>query len=158
MIAFVLNQSKRKIDVSASFSEKISDAATILIEGNGDLKSLVEYHHHILIVSDLPVSEKDIYLALADATPKSGGIFYDDTSDLAKSIAKKERPDVTVFPFTVPKHEMQNGKAVLIIDKEKFPTQLSSEDDLKSCSAAKELLSKIGITSAQFYNSIATFQ
>jgi UDP-N-acetylmuramate: L-alanyl-gamma-D-glutamyl-meso-diaminopimelate ligase len=159
MIAFVLKQSGRKFDISASFSEQISDAATVIIEANGDPKSLKEYNHHILIFSKLLPAEKDIYSALADATPKSGGIFFDDSDDLAKTIAKKERPDVTVVPFSAPKHEMKNGTATLVSStNEKFHTNLTSIDDLKDCSAAKEFLKKIGITSSQFYKAISIFK
>src|SRR6478672_4929520 len=36
MIAFVLKQNKRRFDISSSSSEDITDAATIIIEANGD--------------------------------------------------------------------------------------------------------------------------
>ena len=101
----------------------------------------------------------EIYLALADSTPKSGGIFFDDTDELAKSIAKKERADVTVIPFSVPKHEMKDGTATLISStNEKVTTHLTSTEDLKNCNAAKEFVKKIGITSGQFYKAISTFK
>jgi len=159
MIAFVLKQNKRKFDISSSSSEQIADAATIIIEANGDPKSLKEYNHHILIFSQLPPAEKETYSALADATPKSGGIFFDDSDDLAKSIAKKERPDVTVIPFSAPKHEMKNGSATLVSStNERFQTSLTSAEDLKDSNAAKEFLKKIGITSSQFYKAITTFK
>ena len=159
MIAHVLKQSGRKIDLSTSATEQISDAPTIVIEANGDPKSLTEYQHHILIFSPLSASEKDIYSKLADSTPKSGGIFYDDGDELAKSFAKKERADVVTIPVSVPKHEMKNGVATLISSaNEKFQTKLTSVEDLKNCNAAKEFLQKIGITSGQFYKAISTFQ
>ena len=159
MIAFVLKQSGRKFDLSTSASEQISDGATIVIEANGDPGSLTQYQHHILIFSQLPAAEKEIYSALADNTPKSGGIFFDDTDELAKSIAKKERADVTVIPFTVPKHEMKGGTATLVSStNEKVATQLTSTEDLKNCNAAKEFLKRIGITSGQFYKTISSFK
>lgn len=158
MIAFVLKECGRKIDLSTSASEQISDAPTIVIEANGDPKSIEEYQHHILIFSQLPSSEKESYSILADRTPKSGGIFFDDRDELAKSIAKKERADVTVIPFSLPKFEMQNGRAILINSNEKIPIQVSSTEDLMGVSATKELLSKIGITSSQFYKTISSFK
>ncbi len=159
MIAHVLKMIGRKIDLSTSKSEQISDASTIVIEANGDPKSITQYQHHILIFSSLPGSEKELYLKLADSTPKSGGIFYDDSDELAKSIAKKERADVVAIPVSIPKHEMKNGTATFISStNERFPTHLSSIEDLKNCSAAKEFLTKIGITSSQFYKAISTFQ
>ena len=158
MIAFVLKYHHRKFDISSSATENIADGATILIEANGDIQSLKDYKHHILIFSQLNSAEKDIYTSLADATPKSGGIFYDDTDELAKAIVKKERVDVVTIPFSSPKHEMLNGSATLISStNEKFATHLKL-NDLKSCGAAKELLKKIGITSGQFYRAISTFQ
>jgi UDP-N-acetylmuramate: L-alanyl-gamma-D-glutamyl-meso-diaminopimelate ligase len=159
MIAHVLKLNKSKVDLSTSITEQISDAPTIVIEANGDAKSLKEYKHHILIFGPLPAAEKDIYLILADSTPKSGGIFFDDTDELAKSIGKKERADVLTIPFSIPKHEMKNGTATLVSStNEKFPTKLTSVEDLKNCNAAKEFLKKIGITSGQFYKAISTFQ
>jgi UDP-N-acetylmuramate: L-alanyl-gamma-D-glutamyl-meso-diaminopimelate ligase len=159
MIAFVLKYNKRKFDISSSASEQFSDASVMIIEGNGDPKSLKEYNHHILIFSQLQTPEKDIYTALADATPKSGGIFFDESDELAKSITKKERPDVTVIPFSSPKYEMLNGTATLVSStNEKFTTHLTSVEDLKNSSAAKEFLKKIGITSSQFYKAISTFK
>lgn len=159
MIAFVLKQSGRKFDLSTSASEQISDSATIIIEANGDVKSLKDYHHHILIFSELPANEKEAYLALADTTPKSGGIFFDEGDALAKSIATKERPDVAVIPFSTPKHEIKNGATTLISStNEKFSTHLSSTEDLKSSNGAKEFLKKIGITSGQFYKAISNFK
>jgi len=158
MIAHVLKQNGRKFDLSTSTTEQIADSPTIVIEANGDPNSLTEYHHHILIFSSLAASEKDIYSKLADATPKSGGIFFDDGDELAKSIAKKERADVVAIPFSLPKHEMKNGAAILISSSnEKFPTKLASVEDLRSSNAAKEFLQKIGITSSQFYKAISTF-
>jgi hypothetical protein len=159
MIAFVLKENKRKVDLSTSASEQFSDASTIIIEANGDAKSIKDYQHHILIFSQLPPDEKDIYSKLADGTPKSGGIFFDETDELAKSISKKERADVTIIPFSSPKHEMKNGSATLVSStNEKFQTLLTTDDDLKSCNAAKEFLKKIGITSSQFYKTISTFK
>ena len=159
MIAFVLKQSGRKFDLSTSVSEQFSDGVTIVIEANGDPGTLTQYQHHILIFSQLPVAEKEIYSALADKTPKSGGIFFDDTDELAKSIAKKERPDVTVIPYSVPKHEMKGGTATLVSStNEMIPTHLTSTEDLKNCNAAKEFVKKIGITSGQFYKAISTFK
>jgi UDP-N-acetylmuramate: L-alanyl-gamma-D-glutamyl-meso-diaminopimelate ligase len=159
MIIYVLNHVGRKIDLSTSKSEHISDAVTIVIEANGDANSLTDYNHHILIFSPLSAVEKDVYSKLADSTPKSGGIFFDDTDELAKSIAKKERTDVVTIPVSIPKHEMKNGTATLISStNEKFPTLLTSVDDLKSCNAAKEFLKRIGVSSSQFYKAISTFQ
>jgi UDP-N-acetylmuramate: L-alanyl-gamma-D-glutamyl-meso-diaminopimelate ligase len=117
------------------------------------------YNHHILIISQLSPDEKTLVAKLANATPKSGTIIYDDTDPFAREIAKVDRTDVFLNPYATPKHEVSAGKVTLISStNEKFPIQLSSAEDLKSVSAAKELLKKIGISSTQFYKAIAAFQ
>ncbi|MBS1682965.1 MAG: hypothetical protein JST48_14730 [Bacteroidetes bacterium] len=158
LIAFVLKFNKRKIDLSTQVAEHISDAPTIIIEGSDQPGEIANYQHHIIIFSQLNETNKNEYAVLADATPKSGGIFYDETDSLAKSIATKERTDVVAIPFGKPKSETLNGKVVLVSSsKEKFLVNLSSDEDLKCCNAAKELVKKIGITSEQFYKAISAF-
>ncbi len=157
-VLFVLNQYGRKVDHSTPVSEKISDAA-VIITAASELLGLLDYHHHILILSQLLPENKSDYLLLANATPKGGTIIYDETDPVAASIAKADRADVTSNPFGIAKHEMQNNRIVLISStNEKFQTHLSSADDLKNVSAAKELLKKIGISSGQFYRAIVSFQ
>ena len=159
MILFVLNHFKRKFDYSTPSQENISTASVIIIEPENGIKNYLEYNHHILIISQLSPDEKDVIFKLANATPKSGTIIYDDTSPLAREIAKVERTDVFLNPYATAKHELSDGKVTLISGgNEKFSIHLSSTDDLKNVSAAKELLKKIGISSAQFYKAIASFQ
>lgn len=160
MILFVLTHFKRKFDFSTPTKEKISEAAIIIIvEPERGSNNYSEYNHHILIISQLSTEEKPVISKLANATPKSGTIIYDDTNPLAREIAKVERADVFLNPYATAKHEISDGKITLISSgNEKFSTHLSSTDDLKNVSAAKELLKKIGISSAQFYKAIASFQ
>jgi hypothetical protein len=158
MVLFVLKENGRKIDLSTSVSEQILGSPTIIVEANGSPLSMKDFQPHILILSRLSADEKEAYMNLADAAPKSGGIFFNDSDAIAKQVATKERPDVTVIPYSLPKHEMTNKGAILISStNEKFQTQLMTEDDLKDCAAAKEFLKKIGISSSQFYRTITRF-
>jgi UDP-N-acetylmuramate: L-alanyl-gamma-D-glutamyl-meso-diaminopimelate ligase len=158
MILHVLDCNNRKFDYSTRGNEKISDAPVVIIEPNGS-NNPIAYKHHILIISTLFIEDKPLILNLANATPKSGVIIYDEADPLSKEIAETDRVDVTSSRYSVANHEMQNGKAVLISSThERFPTQLSSSDDLKNISAAKDLLKKLGISSGQFYKTIGTFR
>jgi UDP-N-acetylmuramate: L-alanyl-gamma-D-glutamyl-meso-diaminopimelate ligase len=159
MIIYVLNYFKRTFDYSTPSQEKISQAAVIVIEPSKGSNTYSEYNHHILIISELLAEDKPAISKLANATPKSGTIIYDDTNPFAREIAKVERADVFLNPYATAKQEIVSGKVTLISgSNEKFPIQLSSTDDLKNVSAAKELLKKIGISSTQFYKAIASFQ
>jgi UDP-N-acetylmuramate: L-alanyl-gamma-D-glutamyl-meso-diaminopimelate ligase len=159
IILFVLNHAKRKFDYSASGKEKFSEAPMIIIEPEKGSNTFSEYNHHILVISELSQEQKPVVSRLANATPKSGTIIYDDTNPAAREIAKVERADVFLNPYATAKYEVSSGKLTLISgNNEMFSTQLSSVDDLKNISAAKELLKKVGVSSAQFYKAIALFQ
>jgi UDP-N-acetylmuramate: L-alanyl-gamma-D-glutamyl-meso-diaminopimelate ligase len=159
IILFVLNHFKRKFDFSVPGKEGFSDAPLIVIEPEKGSNSLQEYNHHILVISELSPEQKATISKLANATPKSGTIIYDDTNPAASEIAKVERADVFLNPYATAKYEISAGKATLISgNNEKISIQLSSIEDLKNISAAKELLKKIGISSAQFYKAIPLFQ
>ena len=159
MILFVLNHFKRKFDYSTPAQEKIVGAAVMIIEPQKHSDHLLDYNHHILIISQLSAEDKPIISKLANTTPKSGTIIYDDTNSVAREIATVERTDVSLNPYATPKHEISGGKVTLISGtNERFTIQLTSTDDLKSVNAAKELLKKIGISSTQFHKVIAFFQ
>lgn len=159
LILFVLSRYQRKFDYSTPSEEKKTDSSVQIFEPAGLDVNVLEYHHHILIISQLQAEEKTIVATLAKATPKSGTIIYDDSDTLAKEIGKPERVDVFSNPYSAPKHEMDKGKAVLISStSERFATSFSSREDLLCVSAAKELLKKIGISSSQFYKAISAFQ
>jgi UDP-N-acetylmuramate: L-alanyl-gamma-D-glutamyl-meso-diaminopimelate ligase len=158
-ILFVLQFSNRKCDFSTPSKELLSDASVILFEPKDTSPEALEYHHHILIISSLSSPDKALINTLANATPKSGTIIYNEADPIAKEIGKAERVDVFSSAYSIVKHEMVNGKVTLISSTgERFATQLSSKDDLQNISAAKELLKKIGISSGQFYRAIASFQ
>ncbi len=132
MILFVLNHFKRKFDYSTPTIEKISEAAVIIIEPKKGSNNYSEYNHHILIISQLSAEEKSIIAQLANTTPKSGTIIYDDTNPAAREIAKVERADIFLNPYATPKHEISGGKVTLISGtNEKFSVQLTSAEDLK---------------------------
>lgn len=158
-ILFVLDHNRRKFDFSTPSKEQFSDASVVVFEPASTSSELLEFHHHILIISSLSTSDKAFINTLANATPKSGTIIYNETDPTAKEIGKAERVDVSSSAYSIPKHEMVNGKVTLISSTgERFATQLASKEDLQSISAAKELLKKIGISSGQFYRAIASFQ
>jgi len=157
IILFVLKYNNRKYSVSTPVVEKLEDSPIIIIEP-GDTNTLLDYQHHILIFSELPVADKLLYTTLADKTPKSGSIIYDEADPVSSEIAKKQRPDVAVSGYSALKSELQQNKVVLISStNEKYTTHLGIEDQ-KNLGAVKDIAKKIGISSGQFYRAIAAFQ
>ncbi|MBS1490593.1 MAG: hypothetical protein JSS93_08700 [Bacteroidetes bacterium] len=157
IILFVLKYNNRKYSVSSPAAERFDDSPIMIIEP-GDTNALSAYQHHILIFSELPLADKLLYSTLADETPKSGSIIFDETDPVSSEIAKKQRPDVAASGYTALKSELQQSKVVLISStNEKYTTRLGIED-LKNLGAVKDIAKKIGISSGQFYRAIAAFQ
>ena len=162
MIMHVLRSCQREFDYVLStpaFSVKLSAAPIILIEKSGrPLESLLQYQHHIGVISDMMAGDKAVMTRFADATPKGGTLFYADSPELAE-ICKKERLDVTAIAFTKTAHILENNKLILLSSsKERFVVNVSGERNIINLSVAKEVSKKIGITSEQFYQSIISFE
>ena len=158
IVRHVLSTNQRKYDfiLAGQSATILTDAPVLIVEAQDQL---VEYHHHILVLTDNPTQGLTDLEKAADATPKGGIIIYPEANKELKAIATRERTDVQVIPFNVYKHEKQQGKTMLITSSnEKFPIALHTDTELRCVGAARELLKKIGIGSGQFYRAISTFQ
>lgn len=159
LMLHVLKQYNRKFDYVLEDQEPVlhKDAPTIIIQ---ESFQLLGYKHHIGILSDLPSGvDAKPYDQFADATPKGGTLVYPETDPKVKAIGAKERADIQTISYKPYKHELQNGKTVLISStNEKIPVNLSGNLHLQYVSAAKEVLKKLGITSGQFYKAVGTFE
>ncbi len=147
----VLSANDRKFDFwksdgTYSLSE---DAPVILIQADDNVQEgsnkakFLSYQHHIMVihhVSDkIPASYASFedyvaqYEELADKTPKSGTILYNQEDSVANIIAgERERPDIRLVEY-------------------------AQEDGLSSAeSAAKAILRRIGINDELFDKGLAT--
>lgn len=157
LIRYVLSANQRKFDLyTAGQAQELTDAPVLLIETQDQL---ADYHHHILLLSEVSANRFKELEEIANTTPKGGIIIFPDDNKGLKALAVRERPDVQAIPYSAYKHEVKNGKTLLISStNEKIPIVLNTETELKCIGAARELLKKIGISSGQFYRSISTFQ
>jgi len=151
MIIHVLKSLKREVDYVLSDgrpnSISLSDAPLIIIDGSSERASAVyhtpqfiHYKHHIGVMSEVEydpkggLSENDFirqFDLFADGTPKGGILIYPEQDKIASVISNKERADVLYVPY--------KGKD-------------------KLSSAALEALKKVGVTTEQFTQGIASYQ
>lgn len=159
LMLHVLKQYNRKIDYVLEDQEPVlhKDAPTVIIQ---ESSQLLGYKHHIGILSDLTSgTDAKPCEQFADATPKGGTLVYSETDPRVKAIGAKERADIQTISYKPYRHEIQNGKTILISStNEKIPVKLSGSLQLQYVSAAKEVLKKLGITSGQFYRAIGSFE
>jgi UDP-N-acetylmuramate: L-alanyl-gamma-D-glutamyl-meso-diaminopimelate ligase len=159
IVTYVLKYYHRKFDLAINGNTaNITDEAPLILIEKSD--KLFDYKHHMLVLGSFASDEFSEDIAqLADATPKAGTIIYPAANAAINKIGSKERTDVQAIPYQVYKHDMAEGKTVLISStKERVPVELSGEQELMCTSAAKELLKKIGISSGQFYKAIGTYK
>lgn len=134
----------------------LSDAPVLLVEAQDQL---ADYHHHILVLSDVTITPVTELEKIANSTPKGGIIIFPEGNKELKTLATRERTDVQAIAYSAYKHEVKDGKTMLISStNEKFPIAFSTETELKCIGATRELLKKIGISSGQFYKAVSTFQ
>ncbi len=182
IIIHVLSYHRRKFDYvigarqeSLENTVKLSDDPIMIIEGDeypcspldGTAKFL-KFQHHIAVLSGIAWDHANVFPTregyikqfelLADATPKGGTLIYNSEDSVTETIGKIERVDVQSIPYKTHDHVVENGVVYLSESKERTPTQLFGKHNLQNISASKELLKKIGITTAQFYEAIPSFK
>lgn len=153
----ILAANNRKFDwYSAGQPAQTGDAPVILIEAEDQL---LDYHPHILILSEVGSNQLPELEKVANALSKGGVIIYPEDNRELKALATRERTDIQAIPYNTYKHELKNGATILITStNEKFPIALKTAMELKCISATREVLKKIGISSGQFYRAVSTFQ
>jgi UDP-N-acetylmuramate: L-alanyl-gamma-D-glutamyl-meso-diaminopimelate ligase len=184
IIIHVLNHCKRKFDYvigarvrgienTVRLSE---DAPIIVIEGDEYLSSALDptpkflrYQHHIGLISGIAWDHYNVFPneedyvrqfdLFADQTPKGGTLIYCEQDSLSLMIGKKERPDVSEVTYKSHPHVSDNNSHFYLTEsKERYPINLFGTHNYQNISGAKEVLKKIGVTNAQFFEAMATFQ
>src|SRR5258706_5432232 len=159
MVLFVLEAYHREFDFVSPFPpqgslsiSRISDAPLVIIqEKEQPTESILGYHHHIGVISDLPALSDGVLDQFADATPK-GGILIFTEMDPVGAIGKKDRPGVTGLSYKTYPQIVEKGTVALLTSKnEQVPLKVSGEASLRTICEAKEILKKIWITLSQFY-------
>lgn len=167
LVLYVLNRYDREFDYvtqtplnGASSLKRITDNAPLIIiqEKEKPTASMLQYRHHIGVISEIGTADEGLINQFADATPKGGTLIFSETEP-AQTIGKKERPGTTAIPYGENLHAVESGKTILISShQERFPIKLIGQQNLRNLCAAKEVLKKVGITSEQFYEAISEFE
>lgn len=182
IIVHVLNYFNRSFDyvIGARIrgienTVKLSDAPIIIIEGDEYLCSALDptpkflkYQHHIGLISGVAWDHANVFPTeeeylkqfdkFADQTPKSGILIFCENDPMVSIIGNTQRPDVQSVAYKTHPHAVDQGKEFLTIGKERIPIRVFGTHNLQNISGAKELLKKIGISSEQFYEAIASFE
>ena len=159
IITKVLTANHRKFDQVINGEATTQSGSQIILIEEKEPSKLIGYQHHLAILTgstNQPDSLQELE-AFADATPKGGTLIYPEADSKLKAIGEKQRADIQSLSYKTISHEVKSGKIILVSSKnEKFPIQLSGDENLQLLASAKEVLKKIGISSQQFYTSVST--
>jgi len=182
IIIHVLNFLKHKFDYvigarvnGIENTVKLSDAPVIIIEGDEYLASpldptpkFVRYQHHVGLISGIswdhanvfPTEEEYVkqFDLFADQTPKGGILIYCEQDSMALIIGKKERSDVLAIPYRSHSHAADVNQFYLTHGREKHAIKIFGSHNYQNISGAKEVLKKLGVTEAEFFAAISSFE
>ncbi|GJM61442.1 UDP-N-acetylmuramate--L-alanine ligase [Persicobacter diffluens] len=182
MVMHVLNFQQKEFDYLVGskvkgfdLSVQLSDAPVIIIEGDEYLNSTLDrvpkflkYHHHIALISGIawdhfnvfPTYEGYVQLFhdLADQSPKAGSLIYNEKDPEVKKIGKTKRTDVNSIPYKTHPYTVENGQTFLKTDNGKVAVNIIGEHNMENLAGAKAICKQLGITDAQFYEAMATFE
>ncbi len=181
IIIHVLNYFNRKFDYAVGSqvngienAVKISDAPIIIIEGDEYFASPIDqtpkflsYNHHIALITGVAWDHANVFPneedyvkqfdLLGDQTPKGGMLIYYESDPMVLMIGKKERVDIQSIPYKSHPHGQKNGSVFLKDGDQKIPIKIFGSHNFQNINGAKEVLKKIGISTAQFYEAIGSF-
>lgn len=182
IVIHVLKESGRNFDYLIGAKIKgientiqLSDAPMMIIEGDEYFTSPIDltpkflkYDHHIALISGTAWDHINVYPTLdsyvvqfekfADKTPKAGTLIFCEHDKMAYVIGNKERNDIRSIPYRTPKYTVKDGICYLSGPDGDVPLKIFGKHNMQNIEGARTLLSRIGITDAEFYRSIQTFE
>lgn len=185
MVMHVLHQLGRPFDyvIGASvegFDNNIrlsEEAPLIIIEGDeypaapiAPKPKFLYYNPHIILISGIAWDHANVYPTLddyvrqfeklADKSVKAGALIYNDEDPLTVTVAcAKERPDVSMVPYTTHPYRVVGGHYELLAEgRPPVPLLIFGRHNMSNIEAARRICQRIGITEDQFYKAIASFK
>jgi UDP-N-acetylmuramate: L-alanyl-gamma-D-glutamyl-meso-diaminopimelate ligase len=183
MIMHVMRESGRAFDYMVGaqvqgFDTMVSlskDAKYMIIEGDEYLSSPDDlrpkfhlYHPHYALLSGIawdhinvfPTFENYIeqFSIFAEMIEENGAlVWYDGDIELQK-LAGKLKSGIKNIPYNVHPNKTENNKTILKTENGEVPIEVFGKHNLENICGAKEICKLAGITDAEFYSAIASFQ
>jgi UDP-N-acetylmuramate: L-alanyl-gamma-D-glutamyl-meso-diaminopimelate ligase len=89
----------------------------------------------------------------------NGSLIYCAEDKVLTEVCKTARnAKISITPYSVPKHEIENGTTFLIVEDQRIPLLVFGNHNLMNLNGARLVCNKIGILNAQFYEAIRSFK
>ena len=152
------------------------EAKYVVLEGDEYLSSPTDlrpkfhlYHPHIALISGIAwdhinvfptfdhyVEQFDIFI---NCIEPNGSLIYSEDDPEVVLLAKKSRHrPLQTIGYTAHPHVVENGVTYLITNQGNIPLKIFGMHNLQNLNGAKWVASQLGVSDAQFYEAIVTFE
>jgi UDP-N-acetylmuramate: L-alanyl-gamma-D-glutamyl-meso-diaminopimelate ligase len=101
----------------------------------------------------------DQFRKFIDLIQPNGSLVYCSEDKVLENICKTTKnTKISLTPYSVPKHEIENGVTYLIVNDARIPLQIFGNHNLMNLNGARLACNKLGIMNTQFYEAIQTFK
>jgi UDP-N-acetylmuramate: L-alanyl-gamma-D-glutamyl-meso-diaminopimelate ligase len=153
---------------------RLSDAPVIILEGDEYLSSPIDrrpkfhlYRADIGVISGIawdhinvfPTFEDYVlqFRIFADAIPAEGSLIFCQEDPEVAEVAGSSESDARRIPYGVPSHRIADGITYLTTPAGEVPLKVFGKHNLMNLEAARRVCNLLGVSNADFYESISTF-
>lgn len=155
---------------------RLSDSAKVaVLEGDEYLSSPIDrrpkfhlYKPNIALISGIawdhvnvfPTFENYVeqFSMFIDLISKNGKLIYCIDDKEVKKVAEEADSDITLLPYSVPPHVIENGVSYLLTDEGKIPLEVFGTHNLINLNGARLVCASLGVGEADFYRAIQSFK
>lgn len=183
MILHVLNKCKVDADYMvgaqlAGFDTMVKlthEAPVVILEGDEYLSSPIDrrpkfhlYKPNIALISGIAWDHVNVFPTFdnyveqfsmfVDLIEKGGKLIYCIDDAEVKKVAEEAENDISLLPYSVPPHVIENGITYLLTDEGKIPLQVFGDHNLVNMNGARLVCASLGVSHQDFYNAIQDFK
>jgi UDP-N-acetylmuramate: L-alanyl-gamma-D-glutamyl-meso-diaminopimelate ligase len=183
MILHVLKQCGKDIDylIGAQVEGfdtmvKVTDSATIaVLEGDEYLASPIDrrpkfllYTPDVALLSGIAWDHINVFPTFSgyveqfkkfiDCIEQIGALVYCESDPEVKKLVAKARPDIRMYPYSIPEHKIENGTCYITTDSGPVELKIFGEHNLMNVNGARLVCRQVGISDEQFYAAISSFK
>lgn len=151
------------------------EARVAILEGDEYLSSPIDrrpkfhlYKPNIALLSGIawdhvnvfPTFENYVeqFTMFVDLIRKNGKLIYCIDDPEVKKVAEDADNDISLLPYSVPPHVIENGVTYLLTDKGKIPLKVFGNHNLVNLNGARLVCGSLGVSDEDFYASIQSFK
>ena len=183
MILHVLNYHEKEVDYMVGaqlegFETMVhltEENEFIVLEGDEYLSSPIDrrpkfhlYQPNIALLSGIAwdhinvfptfVNYKDQFKIFTDSMINGGSMVYNYEDEHVKEIVESSENHIKKYPYTTPKHFIENGITYLETPEGDLPLEIFGIHNLQNLAGAKWICQHMGIDEDDFYEAIASFK